>query len=113
MPEISSPVAVVILSLTPGAGAVLFRMEDGVESCEPPSIVLKEDHFKLFTKNNSYLLSQDIISISDNFQASVKVAIQLHSSVPPSLDDGVVLHHHHHAVGTSLLPLQPTPGRRW
>ena len=40
VPEISSPVEVVILSLTPGAGAVLFRMEDGVEIFWPPSIVL-------------------------------------------------------------------------
>ena len=41
VPEISSPVDVVIRSLTPGEGAVEFKIEEGVEIWVPPSIVLK------------------------------------------------------------------------
>ena len=36
VPEMSSPVAVVILSLTPGAGAVLFKTDDGVDVVVTP-----------------------------------------------------------------------------
>ena len=37
VPAMSSPVPVTILSLTPGAGAVLFRMEEGVGGSVTPS----------------------------------------------------------------------------
>ena len=37
VPAMSSPVPVTILSLTPGAGAVLFRIEEGVEGRVTPS----------------------------------------------------------------------------
>ena len=45
VPEMSSPVEVVILSLTPGEGAVEFKIEEGVEIWVPPSIVLENGHF--------------------------------------------------------------------
>ena len=38
VPEMSSPVPVTIFSLTPGGGAVLFRMEEGEEGCVAPPI---------------------------------------------------------------------------
>ena len=41
VPEMSSPEEVVILSLTPGDGAVAFTTEEGVDIPIPPSIVLK------------------------------------------------------------------------
>ena len=42
VPEMSSPVSVTILSLTPGEEAVAFTIDDGDVMPKPPSTVLRK-----------------------------------------------------------------------